>query len=489
MASTLDKSLFNIDIMTIKQEQQMFMGEVSSLGIFENNSKVFDPKGLFSTEIFGPIGSKQRLTKPGYINLRMPILHPLAYKHLISLNKLYDGIMASKIVARYDPDIGDFVEDKTNGSTGYEYFMYYLPYLQFKNPSKSQDRENRIMLVNKCIPKDQHLDKLYVIPAGLRDYFVDAKGRPNIDEINEIYRKILVATNLLRNNNITQDNISQFDLPRYKIQNLVLDVFEYIKNLLEGKKGFIEGKWAARAIMGGTRNVITAMNNNRFDLNDPNAIDVNQTVVGLYQYTKAIEPLAMHELTKRYILGIMNPYNNNVKIVDNKTMTTTIKTIDVKSKDAWLKRDGLTKLFNRIKQDVIKNEPAMVGDDYLLLIADMKDKIYIVRDTNNLPDGVTKKDLRPITYGELIYLSVANTVKDVRCTVTRYPITQVGSIYPSRVYLMTTDKGRKVTVYDEDKEEVFYEYPIQGRLYTSSLSVQSVHTGRLGADFDGKCIA
>lgn len=489
MASDIDKSLFNIDVMVIKPEHQILMGEVSSLGIFENNSKVFDPKGLFSTEIFGPIGSKQRLSKPGYINLRMPILHPLAYKHLISLNKLYDGIMAGKIVARYDADIGDFVEDKTNGSTGYEYFMYYLPYLQFKNPNKSQDRSNRIALVQRCIPKEYHIDKFYVIPAGLRDYFVDAKGRPNIDEINEIYRKILVATNLLRNNTITPDNISQFDISRYKIQNLVLDVFEYIKNLLEGKKGFIEGKWASRGIMGGTRNVITAMNNNRYDLNDPNGIDVNHTVVGLYQYTKSIEPLAMHEITKKFILGVMNPYNNNAKVVDKKTMTTTIKTIDIKVKDAWIKRDGLTKLFNRIKQDVIKNEPAMVGDDYLLLIADKGNKIYIIRDTNNLPEGVDKKDLRPITNGELIYLSVANTVKDVRCTVTRYPITQVGSIYPSKIYLMTTDKGRKVTVYDEGTEEVYYEYPILGRLYTSSLSIQNVHTGRLNADFDGKCIA
>ena len=51
MAETLDRALFNVDLMVIGPQQLPFMGEVTSLGIFENNSKVFDPKGLFSIEI------------------------------------------------------------------------------------------------------------------------------------------------------------------------------------------------------------------------------------------------------------------------------------------------------------------------------------------------------------------------------------------------------------------------------------------------------
>ena len=60
----LDRSLFNIDPLVISDKQALLMGEVTSLSIFEANSQVFDPKGLFSTEIFGPVGSTLRLDKP-----------------------------------------------------------------------------------------------------------------------------------------------------------------------------------------------------------------------------------------------------------------------------------------------------------------------------------------------------------------------------------------------------------------------------------------
>ena len=485
MAKELDNNLFNVDLMVIEQQHLPYLKEVKSLGIFENNSKVFDPLGLFSTEIFGQVGSKDRLEKAGYIDLRLPILHPLCYQHLISLNKLYDGILAGKIIARYDADIGDFVEDRTNGSTGFEYFMNYLPYLQFKNPNNSQDRANRIVLVKRAIPKEFWLDKLYVIPAGIRDYYIDAKGRPNIDEINEIYRKILITTNLLRNNAIEKSNYPAYDIPRYKLQLLVLEVFDYIKTLVSGKKGFIEGKWASRGIMGGTRNVLTASASPIKDLNDPSAAGFNHTIVGLYQYTKAIEPLAMHELLKKFILGVISPYSNTARVIDSKTLETTYKTLDVKAKDFWIKKEGLTSLFNKIKQDVIKNQPAMVGTDYLCLVEDKGSTIYLVRDTNNLPDGVNKKNLRPITYGELIYIAVADTVKNVRCTVTRYPITLIGSIYPSRPYLKSTDLGRKINLITENGEYTYYEYPIIGRQYISSVTVHSSHEPALGSDHDG----
>lgn len=488
MAKELDKNLFNVDLMVIEQQHLPYLKEVKSLGIFENNSKVFDPLGLFSTEIFGQVGSKDRLEKAGYIDLRLPILHPLCYQHLISLNKLYDGILAGKIIARYDADIGDFVEDRTNGSTGFEYFMNYLPYLQFKNPNNSQDRANRIALVKRAIPKEFWLDKLYVIPAGIRDYYIDAKGRPNIDETNEIYRKILITTNLLRNNAIEKSNYSAYDIPRYKLQLLVLEVFDYIKTLVSGKKGFIEGKWASRGIMGGTRNVLTASASPIKDLNDPSAAGFNHTIVGLYQYTKAIEPLAMHELLKKFILGVISPYSNTARVIDSKTLETTYKTLDVKAKDFWIKKEGLTSLFNKIKQDVIKNQPAIVGSDYLCLVEDKGSTIYLVRDTNNLPDGVNKKNLRPITYGELIYIAVADTVKNVRCTVTRYPITLIGSIYPSRPYLKSTDLGRKVNLITENGEYTYYEYPTIGRQYISSVTVHSSHEPALGSDHDGDSV-
>ena len=146
MAETdFDRALFNINPMVIDDQHAFMMGEVTSLAIFESNSQVFDEHGLFSTTIFGPVGSTLRLEKPGYIDLKIPILHPLVYKHLISLNANFDKILSGKMKARFDPDTATFIED-SSGGTGYEFFMQYIQYVDFKE-NASRERRDKIALV------------------------------------------------------------------------------------------------------------------------------------------------------------------------------------------------------------------------------------------------------------------------------------------------------------------------------------------------------
>lgn len=484
MAETdFDRALFNINPMVIDDQHAFMMGEVTSLAIFESNSQVFDEHGLFSTTIFGPVGSTLRLEKPGYIDLKIPILHPLVYKHLISLNANFDKILSGKMKARFDPDTATFIED-SSGGTGYEFFMQYIQYVDFKE-NASRERRDKITLVRAYSIPEYRIQRYFVIPAGLRDYGIDAKGRPTQDEINDLYRKMIATVNMIRNSTVKPDEYAQYDIVRYKLQNIAYDIFMYIKNLIEGKKGFIQGKWASRAIMDGTRNVITANTSTVKDLRDTRYVGYNHTSVGIYQYVKAIQSLAMHHVHKRFILGAMNPYTNNVKVIDSKTMKTTVKTVAPKVKDAWLTRAGLTSIFNKFEQDVTKSDYAKIGDDYIALIDDQKDKIFVIKDTNNVPNGANLANARPITYTELVYISIYDTVADARCLVTRYPVTGTGSIYPSRVYLKTTMVGREVDCYVDDEVLHLTEYPIDGQRFLNSVSPGFAHLGRLGADFDG----
>ena len=487
MAETdFDRALFNINPMVIDDQHAFMMGEVTSLAIFESNSQVFDEHGLFSTTIFGPVGSTLRLEKPGYIDLKIPILHPLVYKRLISLNANFDKILSGKMKARFDPDTATFIED-SSGGTGYEFFMQYIQYVDFKE-NASRERRDKIALVRAYSIPEYRIQRYFVIPAGLRDYGIDAKGRPTQDEINDLYRKMIATVNMIRNSTVKPDEYAQYYIVRYKLQNIAYDIFMYIKNLIEGKKGFIQGKWASRAIMDGTRNVITANTSTVKDLRDTRYVGYNHTSVGIYQYVKAIQSLAMHHVHKRFILGAMNPYTNNVKVIDSKTMKTTVKTVAPKIKDAWLTRAGLTSIFNKFEQDVTKSDYAKIGDDYIALIDDQKDKIFVIKDTNNVPNGANLANARPITYTELVYISIYDTVADARCLVTRYPVTGTGSIYPSRVYLKTTMVGREVDCYVDDEVLHLTEYPIDGQRFLNSVSPGFAHLGRLGADFDGDSV-
>ena len=104
----------------------------------------------------------------------------------------------------------------------------------------------------------------------------------------------------------------------------------------------------------------------------------------------------------------------------------------------------------------------------------------------SMPDNIDKKYLRPITYAEMIYLSIYEEVNKYPAFLTRYPVANVGSIYPSVPYLKTTAKGRRVNILDVEwnVKDTVVEYPdINGKeSYYNSLSPNSKHLASLDAD-------
>lgn len=482
MASFVDK-LFNVDFLTIKPEQLRDMQEVTSLAIYESNSKVYDPKGLFSETIFGQRDTALRFIKPGYIDLKMNILHPFAYKILIGLDPIFDKVASGKVKASFNNELKTLIEDP-KGETGFDFFMRTLPKIEF-DTRNTKSRSVAIEVVKKAIRPENLIRYFYVLPAGMRDIEEDSKGRPTQDEINDIYSKMIMAVNGIRNNTIRDDKLAQFDPYRYRVQLIAMDIFFYIKNLIDGKRGFMQSKWASRGIMDGTRNVLTALPNVVSDLKDPNKISFNDTTVGLYQFVKSILPLAIFNVNKYFIFGVATPASNNVTVIDSKTMKTTFKSVSSKDKEAWTTAQGLNNIFNKLKQDVIKNDYAKMANDYIALVEDKGKEIYVIKDTNNIPPGVNVSKLRPITYGELIYISVAKVSKEAKSTVTRYPVINLGSIYPSGVYLKSTVIGRRVKVYIDNEIMDLPEYPVDGEKFMGSISASTSHLGKLGADYDG----
>ena len=123
------------------------------------------------------------------------------------------------------------------------------------------------------------------------------------------------------------------------------------------------------------------------------------------------------------------------------------------------------------------------------MIADKGDEIFVIFDTGNLPEGITLKDLRPITYMEMAYIAVCDTLNKYIGLLTRYPVLGLGSIYPTRLYVRTTINGRKVKIHINNETYVVNEYPVLGLKTHRAFSAHYSHLGRLDADHDGDTVS
>jgi hypothetical protein len=463
------------------------IGEVTSKDIFSQNSTTFKTDGLFSTEIFGEIGSPERLVNYGYIDLTLDCIHPLIYRHLSKLKSLYKDIMLGNRQAIFDTSINDFVEvPKQEGETGITFFLKHYDVLT-PPQTDSNERKELISFIKKYKLKDIKINKYLVIPAGLRDYTKTESGKELEDEINNLYRKTLTIANTAGQFKDNQDDNPFLNNIKIKLQKSINEIYDYIENILEGKEGYAAGKWAKRRLSYGTRNVLTSYPlkvNNFKDKNRPKATD---SVIGIYQYLKAVLPITINKVRSKFLDDIFSLESVNSFLINKKTLEKEIVTLSEKTRSTWLTNDGIESTVNKLKQDSIKSSPIIIDGHYLYLIYDDGETIQVLKDINDLDNTLDKKLVRPMTYVELFYLSIFDNVKNNAAYITRYPITGVGSIYPSTVYLKVSTEGRKVTYVTIHGEKIeIPDYVNLDKPYFNSMAVHPSHLDRLNGDMDGK---
>jgi hypothetical protein len=483
----VELSAFNIELLIPSEILTNYIRPVTNLAIFEKQSRNFHPEGLFSTEIFGKIATEERNERFSYIDLNVNIFHPVIYKSLASLKKLYVGIMSGKDYAIWDSKKKDFVPATiADGKTGFAFFIKHFKELKFEE-RPSDSREFNIKLIYKYLNKGM-FNKLLILPAGLRDYEIDSTGKPSEDEINSLYRKVLATANLLDKNTV-EANIEVLDSTIFKLQKAVVEIYEYFRKMLDGKKKFIQGKWAKRAVFNGTRNVITSLPIVAPSINAPTLVGFNQTVVGLYQYSKAILPITIFKLKNSFISRVFTEQGSIAKLVNKETLKLEEVTIDTSYRDMWMSNEGLEQTLNKFSQEELRHLPIEVEGYYMGLIYIGPDKTFkLLQNIDELPEDRDRKYVKPLTFAELIYISLYKSVSKYPCIVTRYPVTGLGSIYPSEVYLKTTNKGLVLTELDELWNKTNFianEFPKPGESFFNSLSPHYSRLGRLGADFDG----
>lgn len=472
---------------------------VTSTFVRQPSSTTFHPDGLYSEEIFGEIGSPARLTTFGYIKLGCEVLHPIVHQNITRLKQLYAHIMTGRSYARFDETEKDFVNaapTEEGAGTGYLFFMEHFRKIVFK-PSTSMARNNKIKFIEKY-REILTMDKILLLPAGFRDVKVD-DTRNATEVINEHYSALI---NLSRNITPANKNNPIFNDIRSVTQKKVNEIYEYLLEILQGKTGFIQKKVNSRAIAGGTRNVISAAKMSPKHPSDPQHIKHDETGVPLFEGVKAFEPFIGFYLRTLFLNDVFDGADSQMSVIDPKTYNTVYVPLSESEKTKYLSRDGMASLINEFEDPRVQTMPVSITSEgkryHLFLVYDDGKSIYIVRNADEFMtqmqeagEKVNRKYLRPMTYMEMFYIATNEATRDKHVFITRYPITYVESVYPSRVHLLSTTNSRCVNLryhYNPAVALQLPEYPVAGSSLIDSAMIHPSKLRGLGADHDGDMV-
>lgn len=491
---------FNIRIMDVdKFITDNQVQQVTTSLIKEPSSQMFNADGLFSEEIFGRIGTVDRLLTLGYIELNTTIIAPAMFKAMEKLGGIYIDIMAGRLYARWNDDLKDFEriygdpEDDESADTGFNFFLTHYPKIKFKL-TNSLSRESKVSLLDKY--RDISLYKrVLVMPAGLRDISNDDSGKLIQDDINKLYAGLLSYTDSIPAG-VTS---ATYDGIRYNIQAKVVEIYEYIYNMMTGKRGFLQGSYAARKIAMGTRNVISSAPMISRSPNDPQALKPDETMVGIFQTMKACQPLVFYGIKNLLINSVFGEVGSSYTITAINTKTFKLEYIEITDdeRQRWTSADGINGMINRFQNLDVRDKPLTVYDKnkkpyYLMLVYDDDTEISLFRTVDDLKAlgfPVDKSKIRPMTWVEFFYIATNIAVEGKHAFITRYPVLGDGGCYPSKIHLMSTSPGRIVNLVDLNSPgetvRMFAEYPILGNSYLDTMVINPNRLTGLGGDYDG----
>ncbi|AEV89714.1 putative virion-associated RNA polymerase beta' subunit [Pseudomonas phage OBP] len=467
------------------------MKRVTVADTFEGQTSNLHDEGLYSTTIFGRVGTDERDKTESYIDVTLPIFNPTYFKALVQLKGLYGEIIKGKTYAVWDEAEKDFIKSNIlEGDTGYAFFMSHFYELDPKQ-NESFKRKQKIDLVE--IFKDRALSsKILVMPAGIRDIEIGPVVSEN--EINDLYRKLIFRSKSLNVKNIDLTD-PVYDNIRWGLQESFNNIADFLFNMQEGKRGFMQRRMARRSVFGATRNVITSRKVSVENCDDNVTGDPNSTIIGLYQALLGFNLVAIHELTNGFLSEVFTPGMAMARLVDPRTLRSTYVDVDPLVVDKFTSSDGLTSLFNGYSSPQLRNRDIKVAGHYLGLVYDDGQNVMLLHDIDDLPDGFDKKLVRPVTYTQFFYMQCVGAIEKKMLQVTRYPITGIGSIYPSRVFVMPTNStSSSRSLLDIDGNTVlqrFNYFPTYTKnpSYFDGMSIANIRLGLAGGDFDGDALS
>lgn len=495
MTSPFNVSLMNVDTFikehSVKQVTSPFITAVS-----EPNK--FHPEGLFSEEIFGQVASTDRLQKWGYIDLRTTVLAPHVFFSIERMKRSHVQIMAGIQYAIWDPKERDFVKCESSDAgarTGFGFYLEHLKEISWGD-SPSLARRNTVDILKRY--KDQMtVTKWPVIPAAIRDMRLEDEKRET-DDINKLYTSLI---NYSMGISAGYGESTLFDPIRYSIQRKLNEIYLYLEGIVTGKTGFLQSKFGARSLVGGTRNVISSSPITAESPLDPRYHKIDEIKTPLEQAIGAFKPCVFNTMKKIFIDPILSTSSDQLDMIDPKTLSLVYRGLTEKTKNRYLTAEGVSGIMKLFCDPEFRFRTFDIQDDkgdwyHLYLVYDMgSEVIYNIRsittfttwfkETYNKDPEPSK--LRPMTYAEMFYISTYLATIGKHGIVTRYPVLHMGSTYLGKIHVISTDPSRtiKLRVVNTKEEYTVPEYPLIGHAMIGSMLLHPAYLAPLDGDFDG----
>lgn len=453
--------------------------------IYFNKGYVPTDDGLFSYEIFGRPGSYDRKTVFAYIDLKQRFLNPIVYKTLIRLNRKFDDCIAGR--KYFDIINGELVENE-EGKTGIAFLYKNWEKFVWKETDSSA-RTERITFLRGLKKDEAFMSKQLVVPPFYRDinYSDVEKGKIAHDVINDHYAKLIRLTLSLRETDEGLTGLSFIgNMTKVNIQMQLVEIYNYLIDKIKGKNGLFRQSIMGKNIDYAGRSVISAPSFNVNSYKDMK-VTFESSGVPLSQLMNIFFPFFM-----KWLQDWFKSEYGYKKTIDFYNFNTgeyeVLKLVNPLSDYGY---DDLKR-----KIDMFTKAPSERFDAILVNTERGRIPVYFAgRERSNISPSKESSMInrRVFTWTDLFYIAAEDICKDKHIYVTRYPVTDYLSIYPSKITVLSTFKVAPMILGDK-----FYpNYPMVrpdlpkekvSELFIDALQLSNAMLSILGGDFDGDMV-
>lgn len=402
--------------------------------------------GLWSNEIFG-ITQYQRANTFAYIDLHEEFINPLIYKLWCKVDP--DVKFCVHGIKNYIINSNGQLQENEDGENGIQFLKKHIKEYKFRR-TESSKRDMNIDFIQKYIGQPEFfISKYIVIPAYYRDINTD-QGKVTVDQINELYRSLIISVKALRESSNYGLNLSSAN--RGRIQETLVQIYDWFGSGTEigsdVASGQIPGKFGVlrRSVMSKTtdyasRLVITAPQLKVETVDDVDA-DIDYCVVPLASTLANFYPFIIFHA--RRILEKELGGDHAVPSIDAKTGEVIIlhpKDYQTEFSDERIRKEierFLTGFSNRFIPIEIPTVEGPVGR--------LKFKGYVgtLEEIKNNPKTPFLE--RDITWCDIFYRAAVESVQDKCVLITRYPIDSYFNQFPSKVKVSSTVETEPIVI-------------------------------------------
>lgn len=443
------------------------------------------PNGLVSTDIFG-VSMRDRKETFAYIDLHGIFLQPYIYKLLKRIDRNFEAcVHGSKTFKIVD---GKLSEDET-GSNGIEFLYDNWSKFKFESTDIAGSRELRVHVLKNYTKNELFTRYWIVMPAFYRDVNFENMDSGKIShrsEINDKYTKLIRLSAMLESSGGGFDFVLMST--KAKIQDTLVEIYDFLKSKLAKKEGMLRRNLLGKSTDYASRCVISAPT---FHANTPEEmpIDYYHTGVPLSHVCSMFSPFI--------VAWIRNKFRQLFE-------TSSVK-FPVKTKDGVVMYE-VEDPANYFNDELIKKEidnfiknfhdrfklfkvPAKspTGESKMIEVM-MNGREF---DPKNPTAGATLN--RPLTWCDILYQAAVAVTADKCVYITRYPISDYFSVFPTQIFVMSTHNTIAVNTGDM----TYNHYPdIDLNKTREEISISFIDTVRmsntyllgLGGDKNRRCL-